>query len=187
MMSNSYAKIQERSDVEFQMLRAKIIVEQEIFFSSKDDVDWFPSHIHILLPNGVNESVKESEEKKGLVSVIKSEINNGIEETHGYIKEQSKEISDELKSGLNRIRVNDLKEDINNIARVLEKLDRKIEMVMDEQKSVNERYLSLINDKKIHDIAETKEDESTIKVEEKSTTKEENTTSSRFIRYLRGE
>ncbi|EGD75564.1 WD-40 repeat protein [Salpingoeca rosetta] len=54
LMSDSYERIQDRADIEFQLLRARILREQEAFMSEakKKDPRIFPKWLHVLVPKG---------------------------------------------------------------------------------------------------------------------------------------
>ena len=54
LMSDSYERIQDRADTEFQLLRARLIREQEAFMSASDKADprLFPTWLHLLVPKG---------------------------------------------------------------------------------------------------------------------------------------
>lgn len=57
-MSHSYERIQERAEVEFVLLRARLLVEQERFFNMQQmtSLRVSPKFLHVLVPRGENKA-----------------------------------------------------------------------------------------------------------------------------------
>ncbi|EGD76101.1 serine/Threonine protein kinase [Salpingoeca rosetta] len=77
LMSDSYERIQDRADIEFQLLRARYLRERELFLSpaEKSDPKLFPKWLHVLVPKstGVGESTP-GQQWQGMLTMLKMEM-----------------------------------------------------------------------------------------------------------------
>lgn len=80
LMSDSYERIQDQADVQFQFLRAGILLEQESFFSASDfdDQKKFPKHLHVLLPKGENQPLSAASQWQGVLHAVKNSIHEQV-------------------------------------------------------------------------------------------------------------
>ena len=80
-MSDSYERIQDQADVQFQFLRAGILLEQESFFSTDEfnDKKKFPKHLHVLVPKGQNQALAAASQWQGVLHAVKHSIHEQVQ------------------------------------------------------------------------------------------------------------
>jgi len=81
LMSDSYERIQDRAEIELQLLRATIILEQENFFSNSDfdNKKWFPPVLQVLVPRGQNKPTSTSSQWQGVLNALKQKVDDKID------------------------------------------------------------------------------------------------------------
>ena len=99
LMSDSYERIQDQADIEFQALQAGIILKIEEFLSEKDkrDEEKFPKWLHALVPAGKGNGKGESGMAwQGVLNDIKGQI--------GAQQEQMQNEMDAVKTEVNAVK-----------------------------------------------------------------------------------
>ena len=112
LMSDSYERIQDKADVEFQMLQAGIILNIEEFLSEKEknDPKKFPKWLHVLVPVGKGNGKGESGMAwQGVLNDIKDRIDA-----------QEKQMQDEIE--IVKTDVNVVKTEVSAIGNQLNEL-----------------------------------------------------------------
>lgn len=75
LMSDSYERIQDRARIEFQLLRARILLEMELFMSEEEKrrEEWFPRFLQVLVPQGAVQDPEAGagEEWQGVLHALK--------------------------------------------------------------------------------------------------------------------
>ncbi|EGD81093.1 hypothetical protein PTSG_11041 [Salpingoeca rosetta] len=82
LMSDSYERIQDRADIEFQLLRARILREQDAWLTleGKMDARRFPMWLHVLVPKGSGVGRDGgSVQWQGVLHALKKEVADKVE------------------------------------------------------------------------------------------------------------
>eukprot|EP00049_Salpingoeca_infusionum_P015675 m.306947 g.306947 ORF g.306947 m.306947 type:complete len:1444 (-) comp15929_c0_seq1:219-4550(-) len=76
LMSDSYERIQDRADIEFQHLRARMVYKEERFMTNqqKQDPKLFPQWLHALVPKGSGVGHVSEFQWQGVLNALKSRI-----------------------------------------------------------------------------------------------------------------
>ena len=96
LMSDSYERIQDQADLEFQALQAGIIIKIEEFLSEKDkrDPEKFPKWLHAVVPSGKGSGKGASGMVwQGVLNDIKGQIGTLEKQVHGEINTVKAEVN----------------------------------------------------------------------------------------------
>ena len=87
LMSDSYQRIQDRSIIELRFLRARILLEIELYLSPKElaNPDWFPRYLHVLVPRGMNKPVGSGTKSHGISSESKAKADQRTDAVDGKV------------------------------------------------------------------------------------------------------
>jgi hypothetical protein len=99
LMNDSYEMVQDRSLMELNRLKAKIISEQELFLSPSDfqKPEWFPTFIHVLLPQGTNVAVGGDNGYRGMMNEIKAKVDTRFSQLKERVEELNVEMEEKNK------------------------------------------------------------------------------------------
>eukprot|EP00050_Salpingoeca_kvevrii_P022764 m.131736 g.131736 ORF g.131736 m.131736 type:complete len:284 (-) comp9818_c0_seq6:189-1040(-) len=109
LMSDSYERIQDRAEIEFLMLRSRILVEQERFCSPEELAKHAPQFLHVLVPEGSGDMEGlggTSEQWNGVLHALKQQIrevkeqNERLESKLEHQNAESKEHMEDMKHRL---------------------------------------------------------------------------------------
>eukprot|EP00516_Mucochytrium_quahogii_P005543 CAMPEP_0203754062 /NCGR_PEP_ID=MMETSP0098-20131031/7719_1 /ASSEMBLY_ACC=CAM_ASM_000208 /TAXON_ID=96639 /ORGANISM=" , Strain NY0313808BC1" /LENGTH=1227 /DNA_ID=CAMNT_0050644915 /DNA_START=80 /DNA_END=3760 /DNA_ORIENTATION=+ len=126
LMSDSYERIKDEASSQYEMLRAKILVDQELLITVDSNAkDW----LHVLVPEGGNKPLVESVEWQGVLHSINSKNEETSKELKSLIEkgeEQSKSRDKASQKRIDQLDQETKKRDEdsqNRIANLEEKLD----------------------------------------------------------------
>ena len=102
LMSDSYERIQDQADLEFQYLRARILAEQEAWLSPEQrrsaDPKLYPRWLHVLVPRGQGAGrVESGEQWQGVLHELKKEGRVGRQALHEKMERLDRAMSDQQK------------------------------------------------------------------------------------------
>ncbi|EGD80207.1 hypothetical protein PTSG_10886 [Salpingoeca rosetta] len=103
LMSDSYERIQDRADIEFQLLRARILHEQEKFMTKKEkrNPKLFPKWLHVLVPKGGAGS--GGVQWQGVLHALKKEVagvDNRVSGVERKVEEQMADVQAKMEEAL---------------------------------------------------------------------------------------
>jgi len=93
IMGDSYELIQDRSLRESVMMKARVLLEIELFMSEADKSNhtFFPKFLHVIVPEG--EAKAGPSEYQGLMNALKRKMDEGTSETQDSIAKTQDSIS----------------------------------------------------------------------------------------------
>eukprot|EP00667_Euglena_gracilis_P023668 EG_transcript_26854 len=98
LMGSSYGKIASQSSRELCLLRARLVLEVErtlLTKADKENEEWFPAFLHVIIPKGGSNAVQETaEEKMEHVKSRVDELNAMLEEQRARLEEQGAKLRD---------------------------------------------------------------------------------------------